>query len=252
MRIILVGSSGAMGRKIIKMSRLRGHEIVAGVDKSDMDDDFPVFEKPQDVNIQADMVIDFSHPHLLSGVLALCERDNLPLIYGTTGIGEDDDDRICELSKSVPVVRSSNFSFGISVVKSLLEKAAKLLAGNYDMEIIEMHHNQKQDAPSGTALMLYDILSANAGRKMHPVYSRCSGRRDKDEIGITSLRGGTVVGEHEVIFAGDDEVIKISHSAYSKEIFANGALIAAETILNKDHGYYTMDNIADMVMEENQ
>lgn len=252
MRIILIGSSGAMGRKVISAAIQRGHEIVAGVDRINSDDSFPVFEKVADINADADMVIDFSHPHLLLDVLKYCEENSLPLVSATTGIGEDDEDTVFELSRKVPVARSKNFSFGISVMKVLLEKAVKLLSQDYDIEIVEMHHNKKIDAPSGTAEMLYDVIEANSKRTTYPVYGRHERheKRDRNEVGIVSLRGGTVVGEHEVIFAGEDETIKISHSACSKEVFAQGALIAAETIIGKENGYYTMDQIADIMMED--
>ncbi len=253
MKITVIGSSGAMGRNIINSARSRGHEIVAGVDRVNLNDDFPVFATHEEINVKADMVIDFSHPHLLLPTLEFCRKNSMPLIYGTTGIGEDDDDYIWELSKIVPVVRSNNFSLGISVLKNLVASATKMLSQNYDIEIIEKHHRKKIDAPSGTAKMLYDIIEAFAQRELHPVYDRTvrSERRNPDEVGISSVRGGTIVGEHEVIFAGNDETITLSHSAYSKEVFSEGAIIAAEMILPLKNGYYTMDNIADMIMEVN-
>ncbi|MBR6800387.1 MAG: 4-hydroxy-tetrahydrodipicolinate reductase [Eubacteriaceae bacterium] len=252
MRIILVGSSGTMGRNIINSSRLRGHEIVAGVDRFDIGDHFPVYEHISDIMLPADVVIDFSHPHLLIPTIEYCEKHHLPLIYGTTGIGEDDDDRLFELSRIVPVVRSSNFSFGMCVLKNLLAKATKLLKNNYDIEIIEMHHHNKADAPSGTAHMLFDIINACCDDNLTPVYDRHSKyeKRSQNEVGISSVRGGSIVGEHEVVFAGDDEIIRLSHSAYSKSVFSTGALIAAETIISKENGYYTMDNITDMIMDD--
>ncbi len=253
MKIILVGSSGAMGRCLAKTAVLRGHEIVAGVDKTKDDGTFPVFERIDDIDIPADIVIDFSHPHLLLPTLEYCKRKSMPLIYGTTGIGEDDDDRIWELSRIVPVVRSNNYSLGISVLKNLLATATKMLSENFDIEIIEKHHKNKIDSPSGTAKMLYDIVEGFSAKELHPVYDRTkrSEKRNDNEVGISSVRGGTIVGEHEIIFAGNDEVITLSHSAYSKEVFANGAIIAAEMILPLDNGYYNMDNIADMIMEAN-
>ncbi len=253
MKIILVGSSGAMGQNIIKTATGRGHTIVAGVDRVNTGEDYPVFENIHDITTDADIVIDFSHPHLLLPTLAYCEKNSLPLIYGTTGIGEDDDDRLYELSRKVPVVRSNNFSFGICVLKNLLFKATKLLKENYDIEIIEMHHHNKIDAPSGTAEMLFDIVNHAAGGQLHPVYERHSirNKRQPDEVGISSVRGGSIVGEHEVMFAGEDEIIRLSHSAYSKSVFSQGAIIAAEMIITKENGYYNMDNIADMIMEEN-
>ncbi len=232
MRIILIGSSGRMGRKIIQTARLRGHEIVAGVDKIDMNDHFPVFAKVKDINVEADMVVDFSHPHLLLDVLDFCEVRRIPLIYGTTDIGEDDDDSIYELSKVVPVVRSSNFSLGISVLKALVSKATKHFSGNYDISILDTGR-QGASSPSPTAQILSYIISDESD--------------DNCMIPISSVRGGTMAEEHEVIFAGDDEVIRISHGVYSDRVYATGALIAAEMIINKESGYYTMDRIADMI-----
>lgn len=247
MRIILVGSSGMMGRNIYKTARLRGHEIVAGVDIIDLEDNFPVYDTIDEISIPADMVIDFSHPHLLLPTLAYCEKNHLPLIYGTTGIGEDDDDRIYELSTIVPVVRSTNFALGMSVMKNLLLTATKLLKDNYDIEIIEMH-NRTKETPDSTAESLFDIINYGAGGDLYPVYSG-NKRRSRKEVGISSVRGGSIVGEHEVLFAGDDEIIRLSHGTYSKSVYATGALIAAEMILTKENGYFTMDLIADMIME---
>lgn len=250
MRIIIIGCSGAMGRMIARTSLSRNHEIVAGVDINGGECPFPVFTDINDINEPADMVIDFSHPHHLLSTLSFCRENSLPLVYGTTGIGEDDSERIFELSRHVPVLRSNNFSLGICVMKSLVGLATRILS-DYDIEITEMHHKRKADAPSGTAHMLFDVVKANSKKDLYAVYDRTGIRekRNENQVGISSLRGGTVVGEHEVIFAGNDELIKISHSAYSREIFSLGAVVGAEMILGKENGYYTMDNIADMLLE---
>jgi 4-hydroxy-tetrahydrodipicolinate reductase len=205
---------------------------------------FPVYTDWADLPA-ADAVIDFSNPSALAAELAYVTAHNLPLVLCTTGLSAEQIAAVNKAAETVPVFFSSNMSLGVAVLSALTKKAAAVLGDTFDIEIVEMHHNQKLDAPSGTALMLAD--AAKAGLSYEPVYTydRHTRRqkRDKQEIGIASLRGGTVVGEHSVYFAGEQEVLTLSHSAGSRSVFASGALTAADFILGKAAGMYSMEDI---------
>ena len=221
MKIILSGCNGKMGQVIARTVAERdGCEIVAGLDRvADSTGAFPVFATA-DIDIPADIIIDFSHPAMLQTVLTLAEGRHLPAIIATTGLSDEQLAAVRALSEKVPVFFSANMSIGVNLLSALVEKAAKVLGNDFDIEIVEKHHNQKVDAPSGTALMLADAAKAGLSFEPHYVYDRHSMRqkREKTEIGISSVRAGTIVGEHEVIFGGRDEVITLSHLAMSKEI----------------------------------
>ncbi len=245
--IILNGYLGKMGRVIMNSVAQRDDcKIVAGVDafrdSSDFPTSFPVFSKIKDVNMKADVIIDFSHPSALDGVLRYAVSRKLPVVIATTGLTETQADDIHAASEVIPVFYTANMSIGVNLLCELAKKAATLLYPDFNIEIIEQHHNQKLDAPSGTALMIANEISSVLDENVDYEYDRHLKRekRPQNEIGIHSVRAGTIVGEHEVIFGGKDEILKISHTAMSKEIFATGALNAAAFIKNREPGMYSM------------
>lgn len=247
-KIILSGCSGKMGHVITKcMESKENCEIVAGVDINKCDAPYPIFSSFSDIDADADVVIDFSHPSVLSSLLEYCKSNKIPAVVATTGLSDEQKKEIEEASKEVPMFFSANMSIGVNLISELAAKAARVLEGSFDIEIVEAHHNQKIDAPSGTALMLADSISDALTKKPTYEFDRHSKRtkRDPNEIGIHSVRGGTIVGEHEVIFAGLDEVIKISHSARSKDLFAVGAVNAAVFLKGKPAGMYSMKQLVD-------
>lgn len=246
-RILLSGCHGKMGRVIAAIVQERQDcEIAAGIDmNTDSSCGFPVYSAPHLVETEADVAIDFSHPALLSPLLDYGKKKKLPLVLCTTGYEKKQVQELEEASKSIPIFYSRNMSLGINLLIELSKKATQVLGSGFDIEIVEKHHNQKIDAPSGTALMLADEISEVAGGEMHTMYDRHSQRkkRGKNEIGIHSVRGGTIVGEHEVIFAGRQEVLTLSHSAQSKEVFANGAVNAALFLKKQGAGLYDMADL---------
>ena len=191
------------------------------------------------------MLIDFSHPSVLSSLLEYGKQHHLPLVLCTTGYSKEQTEAVRAASAEIPIFSSGNMSLGINLLIELSKKAAQVLGEGFDIEIVEMHHNQKIDAPSGTALMLADAISEVEPHPMTYQYDRHSRRakREHNEIGIHSVRGGTIVGEHEVIFAGHHEVIRLSHSAYSKEVFAAGAVNAAVFLSTQEPGMYQMSDL---------
>ena len=244
-RIILHGCFGQMGHAIQKTAaQTEGFEIAAGVDARAEASNFPVFTDLYDCTIEADAVIDFSVADAVPGLIEWCLGRNLPLVLCTTGLSVETSDLVKRASEKLPVFQSANMSLGINFMVSLLERASAVLgADGFDIEIIEKHHNKKVDAPSGTALMLANAM--NSGGRYGFVTDRSQRRQKRpvDEIGISSVRGGSIVGEHSVIFAGQDEVIEISHSAYSKDVYAVGALKAAEFISRRKPGLYNMRDL---------
>lgn len=247
MNIILCGCNGKMGQAIVNESqKFCNMNIVAGVDiKPDSSKSFPIFSSINDVNIKADIIIDFSNPLALNSILEYSQNQKLPVVICTTGFSKEQVEKINEASKNIPVFYSGNMSLGINLLIELCQKATNVLGDSFDIEIIEKHHNQKIDAPSGTALMIANGISEHLDEKYEYKYNRTTSRekRKKNEIGIHSIRGGTITGDHEVIFAGKDEIITISHHAASRNIFANGAINAAKYILNKTPSLYKMKNL---------
>ena len=245
--ILLNGCNGKMGQVITSCVEQRSDcRIAAGFDiNTTMLSDFPVFSDPEGYTGDADVIIDFSHPSALSGLLAFAKQRKLPIVVATTGLSPEQVEEVKDASKSIPVFYSGNMSLGINLLMELAKKATAVLGGSFDIEIVEQHHSQKIDAPSGTALMLADCISSALPEQPRYVYDRHSQRkkRDKGEIGIHSIRGGTIVGEHEVIFAGRDEVITLSHSAHSKEVFATGSVNAALFLIGKEPGLYDMGDL---------
>lgn len=248
-RIVLCGCSGRMGHVVRSIvDENEDMQIVAGVDIVQGDADFPVFSDASECNIPADVIIDFSSPKALNGVLKLAEDKQLAAVLCATGYTPEQLEQINAAAGRIAILRSANMSLGINTMAKLIAEAAKILGNNgYDIEIVERHHNQKLDAPSGTALLLADAMKPMLEGQYEYVYDR-SGRRmkrPKTEIGISAVRGGTIVGEHEVIFAGLDEVIEIKHTAYSKAVFAKGAVNAARFLAGKPAGMYTMSNVVE-------
>ena len=245
--IILTGACGKMGKVIQSVVDARNNcEIVAGVDKfNDGTAKFPVYSSLSEVKEKADVIIDFSNPSLLDELLDYAKKTNTALVIATTGYDECQKKQIADASAECPIFFTYNMSIGINLLASLAKKAVAVLSDDFDIEIIEQHHNQKIDAPSGTALMLADAISEEFEKPMKYEYDRHSKRekRTKDEIGIHSIRGGTIVGEHSILFAGRDENITLSHSARSKEVFAVGAVNAALYMKGKAPGMYDMGEL---------
>lgn len=245
--IILSGANGKMGRVIASCVRERDDcRIVAGVDiNTEKYDDFDIYSSFSDISCSADVVIDFSHPSVLSGMLDFCLSNKMPVVISTTGYSDDQTEKIMSASESIPIFFSFNMSLGINLLIELAKKATSVLGGQFDIEIIEKHHNKKIDAPSGTAVMIANAVNDTMNNSLIPVFDRHSVRkkRGSNEIGIHSVRGGTIVGEHEIIFAGRDEVLSISHSAGSKEIFAVGSVNAALFLSGKAPGIYKMSDM---------
>lgn len=245
--IIITGACGKMGKVIQSIVSNRDDcRIVAGVDKYDDGlREFPVYSTFSDVKEKADAVIDFSNPSLLDDLLKYGKDTKTSLVIATTGFDECQKKQIQDASKDCAVFFTYNYSLGINLLVNLAKKATQVLGDEFDIEIIEQHHNQKIDAPSGTALMLADAIAEEFEQPMKYEYDRHSKRekRTKDEIGIHAVRGGTIVGEHEIIFAGRDEVITLTHSARSKEIFAVGAVNAAVFMAGKEAGMYDMGEL---------
>lgn len=245
-RVILSGSGGKMGAFVANgIEKENDMQIVAGVDKFNNGQSFPVFPSFLEINTDADVIIDFSNPALLDDLLGFATDKNIPVVLATTGYSDSQIEKIKEAAKNIPIFFSFNMSLGVNLICSLAKKAASVLGNGFDIEIVEKHHNQKLDAPSGTAIMLANAVnSAFDGKKVYE-YDRHSKRqkRSENEIGIHSIRGGTIVGEHDVIFAGKDEVITVSHSAFSREVFAVGAIRAARFLSGKQNGIYDMNNI---------
>ncbi|MBR1562637.1 MAG: 4-hydroxy-tetrahydrodipicolinate reductase [Ruminococcus sp.] len=246
-RIVICGACGKMGRFINDVIKEREDcEVLAGVDKfGEAYDSFPVVKSVKELSEKPDVIIDFSHPSALGELLEYGLTTGTPLVLATTGYSEDELSQIHKAAEQIPVFFTFNMTLGINLMAELAKKAAKVLGGQYDIEIIEKHHNQKIDAPSGTAIMLADAINSVLDTKCEYVYDRHSVRakRTKNEIGMHAIRGGTIVGEHEILFAGRDEVITLKHEAHSKQVFAVGAVNAAVFLKDKTAGLYNMSDL---------
>lgn len=244
--ICLCGALGKMGRVLNEIISARDDcRVTAGIDFADGQADFPIVASPDKLSAKPDVIIDFSHPSALGGLLDYCLTNNVPLVAATTGYSQEDIARIKAAGSQIGVFFTWNMSMGINLLVTLARKAAGVLGGQFDIEILEKHHNQKLDAPSGTALMLADAINGELDERCSYIYDRHSVRRkrSRNEIGIHSVRGGTIVGEHDVIFAGRDEVITLSHQAASKQVFAVGAVNAAVFLANQPAGLYDMNDL---------
>ena len=247
-KVIMHGCNGHMGQVITQLVEKDPEiEIVAGIDLNDCrDNGYPVFTDIWTCDVEADAVIDFCTAKATDTLLEYCEKRQIPVVLCTTGLTDEQIKKVEETSKHVAVLKSANMSLGINLLMKLDKEAAPTLAAaGFDMEIVEKHHNQKLDAPSGTALALADAVNDSLDEKCDYVYDRSTRRekRPKNEIGISSVRGGTIVGDHDVIFAGQDEVITFSHTAYSRAIFAKGAIAAAKYLAGKEAGFYDMQDV---------
>ncbi len=247
-KIIMHGCNGHMGQVISGLvAQDKDAEIVAGIDLADVrDNGYPVFTDINQCDAAADVMIDFSSFKAADGVLDYCRERKLPLVLCTTGLTPEQLEKVDRYSKDVAILRSANMSLGVNVLLKLIQDAAKVLAGaGFDMEIVEKHHRLKCDAPSGTALALADSLNEAMDGNYHYVYDRSQVHqpREDKQIGISAVRGGTIVGDHDVIFAGPDEVVTFSHRAYSKGVFGKGAVEAAKFLAGKDAGLYDMQDV---------
>ena len=247
-RIIMHGCKGHMGQVIGGLvAQDADAEIVAGIDMMDnRENGYPVFTDLDSCQVDADAIIDFSNAKAVDALMDYSAKRGIPLVLCTTGLSEEQNAKVDEISKKVAIMKSANMSLGINTLFKLIQEAAKVLAtAGFDMEIVERHHHLKVDAPSGTALALADSLNEAMDHKYHYVYDRSQVRqkRDEKEIGISAVRGGSIVGEHEIIFAGPDEVIEFKHTAYSKAVFGKGAVEAAKYLAGKPAGRYDMKDV---------
>lgn len=249
-KVIMHGCNGRMGQMISNLAAADEEiEIVAGVDVSDhIQNTYPVFKTITDCTVAADVIIDFASAKAVDALLDYCVEKQVPVVLCTTGLSEEQLEKVEQTSGKVAVLKSANMSLGINMMMKLLKEATAVLApAGFDIEIVEKHHNQKLDAPSGTALALADSINEELNEEYTYKYDRSQDRmkRPKKEIGISSVRGGTIVGDHDVIFAGNEEVITFSHTAYSRGVFAKGAIQAAKFLAGKAAGYYDMSNVID-------
>lgn len=246
-KVAIVGCNGKMGHFVAQaVADNPNSHTLFGVDAfGNSDYDFPVYKSFYEAQEKPDVIIDFSNPAALDGILEYSLKNSVPCVLCTTGYSREQVEKIRSASKEIAVFYSGNMSLGINLLIELTKKAAKVLGNGFDIEIVEKHHNQKIDAPSGTALMIADGISDVLDNEPQYVYDRHSYRkkRSKNEIGIHAVRGGTIVGEHEVIFAGHDEVITVSHQAQSKEVFAVGSVNAAVFLAEQSAGMYDMGNL---------
>ena len=247
-KILMHGCNGKMGRMITEIVKNEEDAVIAaGVDKfTGIPNDYPVFEKITQCDVDVDVVIDFSNAGAVDELLDYCVEKNLPVVLCTTGLSDEQLKKVEECSEKIAVLKSANMSMGINLLLKLLKDAAKVLApAGYDIELVEKHHNQKLDAPSGTALALADSINEAMGNEYEYVYDRSQVRKKRDakEIGISAVRAGTIVGEHEVIFAGTDEVIEFKHTAYSRSVFAKGAVEAGKFLAGQPAGMYDMGDV---------
>lgn len=247
-KIIMAGCNGRMGRVISELVKNdESVKIVAGVDVyDDGHNDYPVFDSIKKIDIASDVIIDFSSIKGLYEMLDFAVSKKLPVVLCTTGLDTDMINKVNEASSKIAILRSGNMSLGINTLVKIMETITKTLAdAGFDIEIVEKHHNQKLDAPSGTALLLADAINNELDNSYEYKYDRSQvkEKRNPKEIGISAVRGGSIVGEHEIIFAGTDEVIEIKHTAYSRAIFANGAISAAKFLFDKEPGMYSMKEV---------
>ncbi len=247
-KMIMHGCNGRMGRTIEELAKDdAGIEIIAGIDAfGDIPHDFPVFKTLSDCDVKADVIVDFSNASAVDGLLDYCAANNLPVVLCSTGLSEEQLAKVKEISTKVAVLKSANMSVGINVLLKVLKDISPILAAaGFDIEIVEKHHNQKLDSPSGTALALADSINESMNNEFDYTYDRSQRRekRPQKEIGISAVRGGTIVGDHDVIFAGKDEVVTLSHRAYSRAIFGKGAIEAAKYLAGKGPGLYDMSDV---------
>ena len=245
MKVILCGACGRMGRNVAQLCAERGVAVTAGVDVAPAPMSFPVYPDFSDIREEADAVIDFSPASSVKERLDFCKARKIGIVIAGTAFSDEDEALIRAAADVIPVFQTGNLSVGVNLLQMLVKKAAEVLGDGFDAEIVERHHNMKKDAPSGTALMLAKSVNEGFGGSKENVYGRHGlvGARKKSEIGIHAVRGGTIVGEHEVMFAGQDEIVTLSHSARSRMVFAEGALRAAEWLTSQPAGKYDMNDL---------
>ncbi len=245
-KVLINGCNGKMGQEVI--NAIQNNEkftVLNGVDKEENPAYiFPVYTNVNEIKEKPDVIIDFSIPVATMQILEYAKNNKVPIVIATTGLSEEERQKIKEYSKDIPIFQSANMSYDINLMKRIVAEVAKNLIGT-DIEIIETHHNRKVDAPSGTALFLADSINEALGNSMEYNFNRFQNRekRKKNEIGFSSIRGGNIVGEHTVCFFGENDCLEITHRAYSRGLFAEGSLKGAEYIVGKENGYYTMDEI---------
>ncbi|HSH35241.1 4-hydroxy-tetrahydrodipicolinate reductase [Schnuerera sp.] len=247
-KTIVYGINGKMGQILSEqLLKESGMEIVAGIDRSkfDIKRTYPVYNSLYKYKGEVDVIIDFSHPSYLERIIEYSLEKKTPLVIATTGFSQEQFEKIKMASEEVPILYSSNMSLGINILSKALREISQVLNKDFDIEIIEKHHNNKADAPSGTAYLLADVINEALGNSYKYIYGRegNNSKRENNEIGIHSIRGGTIPGEHTIIFAGSDEIIELKHTALSKKIFAQGAIKASRFIVTAKKGFYTMDDI---------
>ena len=247
-KMIMHGCNGRMGKVIIDLVKEDNDiEVVAGVDAfGDNNYDFPVYRSLNECSTEADVIVDFSNASAVDGLLDYCTAKNVPVVLCSTGLSEEQLKKVKEASTKVAVLKSANMSVGVNaLIKVLKEVSPMFAAAGFDIEIVEKHHNQKLDSPSGTAIALADSINESLNNEMDYVYDRSTRReeRPQKEIGISAVRGATIVGDHDVIFAGHDEVVTLSHRAYSRAIFGKGAIQAAKFLSGKQAGLYDMSDV---------
>lgn len=247
LNIILNGCNGRMGQVLTKtIAEKDDMQVVAGIDAHpEQKNDYPVFGSPQECDIKADVIIDFSHFSAVPNLLRYCIDVNTPVVVATTALDDECFAMLAEAAQSIPVFRSANMSLGINALAKAIKAITPVLEKDFNVEIIEKHHTKKLDSPSGTAILLADKVNEACETKKEYIYGRHS-KHDEfrmDQIGIHAVRGGTIPGEHTVIFAGPDEVIELNHLALSRDIFANGAVAAAQFIVQQEKGQYSMDDL---------
>ena len=247
-KMIMHGCNGRMGHVIVDLVKEDADiEVVAGVDAfGENSYDFPVFKSLDECNVEADVIVDFSNASAACGLLDYCVAHQVPVVLCSTGLSPEQLDKVKEASAKVAVLKSANMSVGVNALLKVLKEVSPLFAAaGFDIEIVEKHHNQKLDAPSGTAIALADSINESLNNEYEYVYDRSTRRekRPQKEIGISAVRGGTIVGDHDVIFAGHDEVVTLSHRAYSRAIFGKGAIQAAKFLAGKAAGMYDMADV---------
>lgn len=244
-KIIINGCNGKMGQVVSELAKKDEEiEVIGGFDISQRKDDYPIFTNIDEINVKPDVIIDFSIPQATFNILEYALKTRTPIVIATTGFTDEENKKIEETSQKVAIFKSANMSFDVTMMKNLLKQIAPKLEGT-DIEITEIHHNRKIDSPSGTAQMFADSINEALGNKYHCEYNRHDKheKRDKYEIGMNSIRGGNIVGEHIVQFFGEFETFEIKHTSYSRNVFAEGALKAAKFIIRKKNGLYSMDDL---------
>lgn len=248
MRVLLHGCNGKMGQVLTRLiSNMKDANVVCGVD-SDVNkirNEYPVYSSLSDVKEEVDVLIDFSNHSCIDNILKFGIDKKVPLVICTTGFSLEEKNKMIEASKYIPILNSANMSLGVNLILSLVKQAASVLYKDFDIEIVEKHHNQKLDSPSGTALAIADAINSSLENMFEYKYGRYgkTEKRAKNEIGIHAVRGGAIVGEHDVIFAGAGEIVEISHQALSRDVFGYGAIRAAQFIINKQPGFYSMKDV---------